>query len=106
MIGPRTGLEPHLEDVVEVASCVTAAGVVARVNVTAASPYDAAGDPQEWWCQQGRQCLDWTVQVTPARAVHPDLPRTSFGKIMGRLVRGLTEGRQRGDVSTPGDRSS
>jgi acyl-coenzyme A synthetase/AMP-(fatty) acid ligase len=55
---------------------------------------------------QGRQCLDWTVQAIPASAVHPDLPRTSFGKIMGRLVRGVTEGRQVGDVSTPGDRPS
>jgi acyl-coenzyme A synthetase/AMP-(fatty) acid ligase len=100
MTGPRTSLESHLEDVVEVASCVIAAD-----NVTAASPYDAAGDPQEWWCQQGRQCLDWTVQATPASAVHPDLPRTSFGKITRGLVRGVTEGRQRGDVSTPGDRS-
>jgi hypothetical protein len=56
-----------------------------------ASVYDAAVDAQAWCCGQARQRLDWAW------------PFARSGKIMRRLLRDVTEGRELGDVPTLGD---
>jgi len=52
--------------------------------------HDAAVDAQAWCCGQARRRLDWAW------------PFTRSGKIMRRLLREATEGRELGDVSTLG----
>jgi hypothetical protein len=65
--------------------------LVEHAKVTDASVSDAVVDAQAWCCGQARQRLDWAW------------PFARSGKIMRRLLRDVTEGRELGEVSTLGD---
>lgn len=58
---------------------------------------------RDWllWRKPFERTLDWDLPF----AHSPDLPKTRSGKIMGRLLRDIADGRTLGDTTTLADTS-